>query len=228
MDNIDVDTLQCKPGGILDCDFDDDGMDDYVSASNRGWSDLDGNVDAFYSCAPNSEGEVELRDWIINGYDCPMEIHTWVGDQSGNAAELYATVEDRRLKNPIVLLPVFDATCPENPDGGTVPGCVWHDPPPHPPGDLVHEYNAAGTNYYHIDHFSAFYITCVQKKNGDCPGATQFYSDNEIFFKGGGDDITGNKYMAIEGYFLKGYIPGTKGNCGTNIDTGVFTIYLDK
>jgi len=228
MDNIDVDTLQCiSSGGLIDCDFNNDGRDDYISASNRGWSDLDGNVNAFYSCPPNSEGEVELRDWILNGYDCPLTVHTWVGDQSGNAAELYATVEDRRKTNPIVVLPVFDTSCPEDPTGGAG-GCDWHEPSPEfSRGDLVHEYTA-GTNYYHIDHFSAFYITCVQKKNGQCPGATQFYKDNEAYFKGGGDDITGNKYMAIEGYFLSGYVPGMKGNCGDEIDTGIFTIYLDK
>lgn len=228
MDDIDIDTLQCQSsGGTIDCDFDGDGRDDYVSADNRGWSDLDGNVDAFYSCPPNSEGSVELKNWIEFGYDCPLEIHTWVGDQPGNAVDLYKTVEERRKVNPIVILPVFDDSCPEDPTGGAG-GCTWHTGAgAHPPDDLVHEYTST-PNYYHIIKFSAFYITCVQTKNHTCPGATQFYKENEGFFKGGGDDITGADYNAIEGYFLTGYVPGLKGNCGDEIDTGVFTVYLNK
>jgi hypothetical protein len=66
--------------------------------------------------------------------------------------------------------------------------------------------------------------------NDPCPGAMAFYHANEDYFKGGGfdDPISGNKFEAIEGYFLKGYIPGLQGNCGDDVSTGVFTIYLDK
>jgi predicted nucleic acid-binding Zn ribbon protein len=231
MDNLDIDYLQCQSqGGAIDCDFDGDGDDDYVSSDNRGWADLDGNVSASYSCPPTSEGASELTDWILNGYSCPFEIHTWVGDQSGAASNIYKTVEERRVKNPIVVLPVFDDSCPGDPES-TCP-TKWHDGTgKHPPDDLTHVFTSA-PNYYHIIRFAAFYITCIQENqhNDPCPGAMAFYHQNETYFKGGGfdDPITGNKYQAIEGYFLKGYIPGLQGACGDDISTGVFTTYLDK
>jgi hypothetical protein len=233
MDNLDIDGLQCKSaGGYLDCDFNGDGRDDYVSADNRGWADLDGNVSAPYSCDPTSEGAAEQTYWIEHGYECPFEIHTWVGDQPGNNVNLYHTVEERRKTNPIVVLPVFDDSCPTDPTGGAG-GCTWH-PGVHPPGDIVHTFTNT-PNYYHVYKFSALYITCVQTKKGDCPGATKFYNDNEACFKGNGklecdeaaDMISGNDYNAVEGYFLTGYVPGMKGDCGDDIGTGVFTVHLD-
>jgi hypothetical protein len=233
MDNIDIDALQCQSaGGYLDCDFNGDGRDDYVSADNRGWADLDGNVSAPYSCNPTSEGAAELTYWITNGYECPFAIHTWVGDQPGNNINLYHTVEERRKTNPIVVLPVFNDSCPTDPTGGAGGTCTWHtdtEPP-----DTVHVFTST-PNYYHVYKFSALYITCVQTKRGDCPGATKFYNDNKACFKGNGkkecdeaaDIITGNDYNAVEGYFLTGYVPGMKGDCGDDIDTGVFTVHLD-
>src|SRR3990172_12227252 len=175
MDNLDIDFMQCiSQGGTINCDFNGDLKDDYISASNRGWADLDGNDgNPSYSCDPTSEGSTELKDWILNGFSCPFINHTWVGDQSGNAGAIYKTVEERRQTNPIVLLPVFDDSCPQDPTGGAG-GCNWHNPP-HPPGDEVHEFTSStgNTNYYHIIRFAAFYITCVQENqhNDPCPGA---------------------------------------------------------
>ena len=234
MDNIDLDTLQCDTyGGVLDCDFDGDNEDDYISASNRGWADLDGRSLA-YDCIPpppeknKSDGDEELKYWIEKGYSCPFFTHTWVGDQKGGVGggvgSLFGTVEARRVNNPIVILPVFDDSCPSDPEFDD--SCTWHSGT-HPPGDLVHDFPST-PNYYHVSEFSAFYITCVQTKNGDCPGAEAFYQANWNLFHGGGDPLKGADFNAIEGYFLKGYVPGLKGGCGYNPDMDVFSVYLNK
>ena len=138
-------------------------------------------------------------------------------------------VEARLNENPprnLVVLSVFDWTCPTDPTGKSE--CHWHENVPNPPPqtDIVHFFSNT-PNYYHIDHFSLFYITCVQTQKGECPGATKFYEDNIDFFKGGGDPIKGADYNAIEGYFLTEYIPGLQGKCEYDPD-GPFTIYLDK
>lgn len=229
MDNIDVDTLQCESdGGLVDCDFDGDGSDDYISSDNRGWADLDGNT-AAYQCDPegdnSSEGATELQYWITNGYDCPFSIHTWVGDQSGVAVSSFKEVEDRRKINPIVVLPIFDDSCPTDPE--TSSECTFHTGPrpPDGDGDLVHDFTST-PNYYHIIRFSAFYITCVQTKKGDCPGAQTFFDNNEELIKS--TQGVGVDYNAIEGYFLKGYVPGLMGSCGYDPNMDVFSVYLDK
>ena len=232
MDNIDIDNLQCKSvGGLIDCDFDGDGDDDYVSAENRGWADLDG--DGAFQCDPDNnngnEGVPELEHWITEGYDCPFSIHTWVGDQSAPPVSLFKAVEERRKDKPLVVLPIFDTSCTDNPEFSSPP-CTWHTGPrpPDGDGDLVHIFNNKNSNYYHIERFSAFYITCVQTKNGTCPGADAFYTANESFFKGGQDPIKGNDYNAIEGYFVKGYVPDLKGSCGYDPDMDVFSVYMNK
>lgn len=232
-DNIDLDVLQCAPTGELDCDLNDDGVDDYLSGENRAWADLDGQGDAFCAEGPGNEGGDELSYWITDGYDCDFWTHTWVGDQSGNNVALYHAAKERRQTNPIVMFPVFDTTCPWNPDptapdyGGA--GCLWDtsDPHVHPPDDIVHTFTNT-PNYYHIYKISAFYITCVQTLKGECPGATKFYEENWELFHGGDDPLKGGDYNAIEGYFLGPYyVPGLGGKCDYD-PNNPFTIYLDK
>ena len=129
----------------------------------------------------------------------------------------------------IILLPVFDWSCPYDPTGD-VDDCKWHEsvalPEPHPGTDIVHTFSNT-PNYYHIDHFSLFYITCVQTQKGECPGATKFFEDNIDLFRGGGDPLKGGDYNAVEGYFLTEYLPNLHGKCTYDPDAP-FTLYLDK
>jgi len=229
-DSLDVDTLlQCAPpgepvpDGMMDCDLDNDGRIDWVSAENRGWSDLDGNED--YSCNEDisgAEGGPELENWITFGYDCDLTRHTWVGDQPGDATPLYTTVEARRKFNPYVVLPIFDKPpCEGDPRYDSNPGCFWHTDST--PPDTIHSFtsSAGQTKYYHIIDFSVFYISCVQTKKGDCPAATEFFNLNHK------DPKFPDSYRAIEGYFVKGYVPGLGGDCEYDPD-GPYTIYLDR
>lgn len=220
-DNIDVDDLLvcAEPGvtpipdGQLDCDLNNDGRNDYISAENRGWSDLDGNMT--YSCDldPTSEGgPPELSDWIENGYRCGIRTHTWVGDQAGDPVPIYNAV-DQYAVDRFSLLPVFSKPPCEG-DPRVEPECEFHN------GDLVHDFTSSvgQTKYYHIIEFAVFYVTCVQTKSGDCPAATKFQEVNPA---------VPNQYRSIEGYFISDYEPGTFGKCEFNPDAA-FTVYLDK
>jgi hypothetical protein len=225
-DNIDVDDLLvCAPAGEvpgefeLDCDLDDDGKNDYISAENRGWSDLDGN--SGYSCPldPTSEGgPPELSDWIENGYRCGLHTHTWVGDQSGDPVPIYNAMEKWAVDR-YNFLPVFTKPpCKGNPDPDENPGsgCLWH-----PDEDIVHKFTSAApqTKYYHIEEFAVVWVTCVQTKSGDCPAATEFQVQNP--------DKVPNQYRAIEGYFISNYVPGSYGKCEFD-PNAAFNVYLDE
>jgi len=214
--------------GTLKCDFDGDGESDWLASGGRSWLDLDGNQ-AANDCEHMSEGASELTYWIENGFVnpsnpsdplCRLSIHTWVPAQTGVSTSIFQEVEDRRQTNPLVVVPVFDAFCPDG-DPRTALGCVdlWHPNATDPSNDTIKELTAASPQYFHIDDFTAFYITCVRLNNGDyCPGAERI------------ELLNGNKpsLKSIEGYFLEGTVPGLGGRGDPDSDTGVYTFYLTR
>ena len=225
-DTIDVDDLiVCAdpgvdpiPDGEADCDLDNDGKNDWISAENRGWSDLDGNED--FSCELDESGAeggpVELPNWIEHGYKCGLFPDTWVGDAPGDPKPNYDAVRDFAV-DEFNILPVFSvvpAPCEGDPWVSSN-GCSYHE------YDEIHRFtsSAGQTKYYHIERFSVFYVTCVHYKNGDCPAASKFSNET--------DEINKNSYRAIEGYFINDYQPGLFGKCEYNKNGGL-TVYLDK
>lgn len=197
------------------CDLDGDLEIDWLASGGRSWLDLDGN-EAARDCESAGEGAAELVEWISNGYECEIRIHTWVPENTGVATSIFGEVEDRRQTNPLVILPVFDDYCPDGDprDPATWPQCQgkWHDVI-----DTMHPLTAQQPMYFHIDSFAAFYITCVRLNNGDyCVGAERL------------EELNGNmpNLKSIEGYFLEGSVPGLGGIGDPDIDTGVYTFYL--
>ncbi len=61
-----------EPDGALDCDYDDDGVNDLLAAGDRSWLDLDGG----------GGGSSELVDWINGGFPGEVYIHTWFGGRA--------------------------------------------------------------------------------------------------------------------------------------------------
>lgn len=203
--------------GTLHCDLDGDGEPDYLAGGGRSWADLDGNV---FDCEGTSEGAQELKYWIEFGYPCDLLSHTWISKQSGVAAAIYDVAEQRRQTNPVVLIPVFDDYCDDYPS--TDPLCAGKY---HPGIDTINAMTSTGIEYFHIITFAAFYITCVNdvdvvhQADQACPGIKKAVELNP--------DLHSN-IDAIEGYFLEGPVPGLDGRSDTYIDTGVYTIYLDR
>lgn len=215
--NNDFKCVEIDPLGTLTCDLDGDGEPDWMAGGGRSWVDLDGKQ-AVDNCPPptSSEGQAELDEWIENGYNCDIFAHTWLPEQTGAQASTFAETETRRQKDPIVVLPVFDAFCDGDPR--TDPTCIWHPDGTDPSTDTIH---ADQPVYFHTIAFSAFYITCVRDAHKqECPGIMEARALNPIIDK--------ESIMSIEGYFLTGFIPGLGGKGDPNFDTGIFTIWLDR
>jgi hypothetical protein len=205
MDSEDLDEdILCQPDGPVLCDLDGDGEDDLLAGGDRSWMDLDGG----------GGGSSELSDWVLNGYTPEIEVHTWIGGQTGVTNSVFQAVDDRRRTNPIVAVPVFDQYCQDYPF--TTPEC---QPFIHADDNII-ESGGASTTYYHVIAFAAFYITCVDAPGvpggHGCPGHNRAVSLGSIR----------NNDKTIEGYFLRGYIPGLSGDGGA--ETGVYNILLRR
>jgi hypothetical protein len=87
------------PAGTLDCDYDNDGINDILAGGDRSWLDLDGG----------GGGSSELVDWIGGGFPGTIHSHTWLGGQPGVANNVFHAAKER--VGDIVILPVFDRYC---------------------------------------------------------------------------------------------------------------------
>jgi hypothetical protein len=140
------------PAGALDCDVDDDGVDDIslLSGGNRAWLDLNGG----------GGGASSLTNWVQNGYPGQLNIHTWFPGQTGVDASVFDAVADYQLGN-YVLIPVFDQYCPDEPSTAC-PGLVHGV-------DTIVGLSGAG-DFFHVISFALFHITCVESgSHGPCP-----------------------------------------------------------
>ena len=207
--------------GYVDCDINNDGVNDVLGHGERSWIDLDGIMDD--AGADTSNGANALKNWI-KGVGVPtLAYHTWLGGQTGVAKTIFKTVEDY-AKGKVALVPVYDAICDDNPEDK--PECIAtaHQGLNPEPVDNPVKVSPGADHYFHIMGFSAFYITCVDdgNKKNTCPGATQLIQDNvdaKIWDKN-------TKIKAIEGYFVSNY-PFDLGNPGTGgFDVGVYIVSL--
>jgi hypothetical protein len=135
--------------GALDCDLNNDGVDEILAGGDRSWLDLDGTVDD-----SGSQGSSELVDWINNGFGGEIFPHTWLPDQTGVATNVFSSVWDSLL-NRDVIIPVFDKHCDGDPR--ITGGCEWDGDAV----DTIKEMSSASPVYYHIIGFATFHITCV-------------------------------------------------------------------
>jgi Flp pilus assembly protein TadG len=195
--------------GVLtvDCDIDDDGIDDLkpISGGNRSWLDLDGG----------GGGAADLKDWIENGLEDTITIHTWFAGQSGVSVAVYNAVNDYQLGNDVVI-PVFDQVCPYGvPSGSPENPChsLWHSGI-----DTVVESGGASTDYFHIISFAIFRVECVDagsnpKGKDGCPAHDGLLLDPDV--------------KTIEGCFVEGFDAGLGGGGGPT-DTGTIVVYLKR
>ena len=206
----------CAPVGDMDCDLNDDGINDVFGGGDRSWLDLDGG----------GGGAADLKDWVEHGYEGGIAPHTWLAGQSGVADSVYKTVnQTANLANPngspatypVFLVPIFDGICDQNPEGKPVCMTTLHDPVPDEETVIVT--GGSSTMYFHINGVSAMYVTCVDEggKN-QCPGAKAFIDANPDY----------KNLKTIEGYFIDNY-PFELGNPGTGgVDVGVHIVSLSQ
>ncbi len=199
------------PAGTLDCDLDNDGINDMMAGGNRSWLDLSGG----------GGGASELSDWIHNGFPGNVQTHTWFGGQSGVENSVFQSVGD--VIGTIVWLPVFDkfclgdplTVCPNEYDTDLT------DPPYAGGHDTIVYSGGTSQTYFHVIQFSAFRITCVE-----APGVpnTCLHPGRDLA-EAVNPTLNWNSIKTIEGYFLEDY--GGTGKC-EGPDAGIHTIYLNK
>jgi hypothetical protein len=204
----------CFPDGVMDCDFNDDGKNDFLGKGDASWLDLNGG----------GGGSNELVDWVHNGYnEGTIRIHTWIPSQPGDDVNIFHAAADH--VGEIVLLPIFNQHCVGNPfeevDEFGNHYCLdaahtfFPLDPPEIPEDIFVEGTA--NTYYHIIGFAFFYISCVDAPaEQTCPGH-QLAVDNGLIAK---------QINTIEGYFVTG-VPADFGSAGPGaVDLGAYIISL--
>jgi hypothetical protein len=195
------------PAGTVDCDLDDDGVNDVFGHGDRSWLDLDGGLDSTEWKDVN--GARALRDWV-KGVNVPTTaIHTWLGGQTGVVTKIFQDVDDY-VVGEVAVIPVFNAICDRYPDDAckAIAHAGEDDPKP---TDYPVKVSAGANSYFHIIGFSAIYVTCVDDGSGSntCPGARKFIDDN--IAKLGWKPNT--KLKSLEGYFVENY-PFSAGEIG--------------
>ena len=180
-----MDPITMLPAGALDCDYDDDGINDVYAGGDRSWLDLNGG----------GGGAADLINWVNGGYAGEIVAHTWFGGQTGVANSVFQAAEAR--VGDIVLLPVYTMYC-DQPDKLPEISC---------PGlyefglDTTVPSPGAAALYYHVMTFALFKITCVDAPPyGPCPGNTAAGLPPSA--------------KSIEGVFIKGFSGAVSGDGG--------------
>jgi hypothetical protein len=200
------------PSTALDCDLNDDGVDEVLAGGNRSWLDLDGG----------GGGASSLSSWIQNGFNGNLNFPVWVAGQAGVANSVFTTVENY-VEGQTVLIPVFDRYCDGRPDiyGTACPG-QWNGPyvtGAPSPGDSIIPTGGTWNTYFRLVSFSLFHITCVNNTGGDhCPGHDNLVTALNL----------GNNLKTIEGYFTEGFDPDVFGGSCGGVDVGVHILNLTR
>jgi Flp pilus assembly protein TadG len=199
-------------GVDINCDFNGDGRAELESGGNRGWLNLDGG----------SAGASTLSDWIENGLDRKINVHTWLSGVNGNKTSVYSSMETRI--GQIVWVPVFNMLCDELPKND--PACLAAAHANTPPGlpleagevDTVLTGSPA-TPLYHVVGLAPFYITCVHKSKEPCPGFDKAMQVNPSIKE---------STNTVEGYFVNpSTLPSDDVGPG-GVDLGVYTVSLSR
>ncbi len=208
--------------GKIDCDLNDDCVDELMTGGARSWLDLDGG----------GGGASELTNWIENPTTVPIIYPDyWLAQEPGSATSIFHTVA-ATLVGQNAVIPVFNKICDVDPASN--PLYCGYDT-----NDTVIYGNEP---YFHIVTFAKFHVTCVQTGAGrnsvtaedgyvfdhpnNCNGhylaANTRYRDpitHEWYYSLDDNDKT------IEGYFLDEPI-FSYGGSGEFFDAGSFVVVL--
>ncbi len=188
--------------GALQCDLDGDGKKDLQVGGDRGWLYLTADT-------------TSIGDWVDDGPhpNITIDSHQWLSGKSGGVTSVLIKMESHGFAGEVVLIPVYNVICSNNPQ--TDSSCVddAHDSPPWPEFSGTDDFSEMKNSspYYHIITFEPFYITCVDSQ-GNCPG----YEYARSLPKG--SELSANEPV-IEGFFLSdvGVVPDISDGCPFNL-----------
>ena len=228
-------------GEQIDCDINNDCIDELMTGGARAWLDLNGDPGG---------GANELKNWIseaaAGNYELlpVVNVHDWLPSQVAVTASVFDAA--KALVGMDVILPVFNNLCTSGKPDIYYPLSAAELLANTEPQEVCtytqldnRDKDGSSTNY-HIYSFSAFHITCVQTgapKNinkignfvtAEASGATNSTNGwcsghNAAVANGSIDDND----KTIEGYFITLDTGGYGGPGGWN-NTGVFTVVLTK
>ena len=189
--------LGSPPGvGLINCDFNDDGFLDVEGGAERGWLQL-GDV-----------GASDLWSVMLNGYPGVLYLPQWFVGSTGVINSVFINAHTIKFRKN--LIPVYNAICEDTTEENLEADCS-EDFVTSPQRDIIQESSGSQT-YHRVPGIATFVITCVSKGTSEpCPGKT----------------LSGVKKntSVIEGYFLSGYVAGTKIS-NTGFDLGVYVLSL--
>ena len=202
---VDEDVTCISDGGTVDCDWNDDGIDDLLLGGDRSWLDLNGSG----RDDGTGGGSAAMCNWIQNGFSGNLRIHTWVSGQPGVTTNTFGCVTD--IIGETVLLPVYDAV---------IVGSSADVPMPYDSDEDQIIVNNGNKYYFHIISFAIFVPDCVRLNNSDtdCALANAFLASG----------VMDNNDKSIEGYFIHGFADGLEGQPSDGVDAGAYTLYLTQ
>lgn len=227
-DPVDIETITSP---FIDCDLNNDGIDELMAGGARSWLDLNGG----------GGGASELSNWIKTGFPDPIPPHKWLPEEEGVATSIFKDASFMVGKD--VILPVFNKVCDTVKDSWnysdpeTLQSCNYG---PLDDRSLV----SSGLNF-HVITFAQFHVTCVQtgknrvwsepslglKPNDPCPGhdkaASTCYCNGVPCDPKDKDAVCSidDNDKTIEGYFTIDQIYGYGGQ-GNFVDAGAFVVVL--
>ena len=201
---------------LVDCDIDNDGINDILRGGERSWLDLDWD-------ASNAN---EIKDWITGDEEPDLSVHTWLRAGSGAKGSNFGDVEEYK-EGDDVIVPVFDEICNDGDPRIGCPSLVGAEGLHHIANygpDIVDEVRDYGgeDKYFHIISFAVFHIECVS----DVPSKHCPLKDAAV----AADLYKNNSVKTIEGYFLRGFVPGLSGTVPGEggVDAGAYVVYLSE
>ena len=212
IDSIEFTTITT---GTIDCDLNNDGINELMAGGARSWLDLNGG----------GGGANELTNWIKNGFPDPISPHTWLPEESGVSTSIFHTAAASAVGKDVIL-PVFDKICSNYPNDIT-------DPETKAACNVFLAFDdrtkASSNMNFHVITFAKFHVTCVQTGknkvtaepalglhgNDPCPGHQKAVDNKSI----------DENDKTIEGYFTNDQIYGYGGS-GSFVDAGAFVVVL--
>jgi len=207
---IDSTKLCIEDGGDdFQCDLDGDGKKDITLGGDRGWLYLTKDTNS-------------ISKWIQDmgaHPDFTLVTHIWLSGKSGADVDVYIKMIDAGYVGEVVLIPIYNEICLNDPtvDISCVERAHAHPPWPEFFGVDIFTEMRNQVPYYHIIAFAPFYVSCIDKK-GECPGFRYAQTLN--------DDLKDNP--VIEGYFLSDYKVSPNATAGCDINLGNCTISLSN